>query len=73
MTYCTENIYYYAIEKQPLLALKCDGYQKNKKIPQKVWKDKYECGGFSSFNEAYYYIIDAMLLYACLFKFCTII
>ena len=72
MTYCTEKIYYYAIEKQPLLVLKCDGYQKNKKVPQKVLQllqNKYEQGGFRSFNEKYYYIIAALLLYVCLIIF----
>ena len=69
MTYCTENIYYYANEKQTLLVLKCDGYQKNKKIPQKVLrllKNKHEQGGFRSFNEKHYYIIAEISLFVCL-------
>ena len=72
MTYCTENIYFYAIEEQPLLVLKCDGYQKNKKIPQKVLrllKDKYESGGFKSYNKKFYYYIRLILLFVCIFKF----
>ena len=72
MTYCTENIYFYAIEEQPLLVLKCDGYQKNKKIPQKVLrllKDKYESGGFKSFKQKFYYFIRLILLFVCIFKF----
>ena len=65
MTYCTEKIYYYSIKRQELLILKCDGYKKNKNVPNKVLKllkKKYK-HGFDSFEKKYFYIINLILLY----------